>query len=220
MTPPAEPNSRPAPPLLAKVVFHPLFWIAALAAVVAVPAVRHLRAESAGPPPPVLGTLPPFTLTSQGGEPFGAETLKGRVWVANFIFTRCPTICPPFTRKMARLQERARPLSNVHLVSFSVDPGYDTPQVLTEYAALHGADAARWTFLTGDESVIKSTVVDGLKVMLGREGPADDLNSIFHGTHFVLVDAELKIRGYYASDDDEAVERLFRDLRTLSAATR
>ncbi len=220
MTEPTAPETapRPPPPFLARVVFSPAFWVLALVGVIAVPAARHLSRGNEVPPP-VLGTLPPFTLTSQAGEPFGADTLRGRVWVANFIFTRCPTICPPFTRKMAKLQERARPLGNVHLVSFSVDPGYDTPEVLTEYAALHGADPSRWTFLTGDEKVIRSTVVDGLKVMLGREGPADDLNSIFHGTHFVLVDAELQIRGYYASDDDEAIERMVKDLRALSART-
>ncbi len=205
--------SRSPPPLLARVLISPAFWVVLLLAVIAVPAGRTFFGK--GTPPPVLGSLPAFSLTGQDGAPFGSEQLRGKVWVANFIFTRCPTICPPFTRKMASFQERARKREGVHLVSFSVDPDYDTPAVLTEYATMHGADASLWTFLTGDEEIIKQTVVGGMKVMLGREGPADDLNSIFHGTHFVLVDRSLQIRGYYASDDPEALEKLWRDVGAL-----
>jgi protein SCO1/2 len=211
--PSSEAPARAAPALLARVVFSPLFWVALLGAMIAMPVMRQLRPARTAPP--VLGTLSPFTLTSQSGAPFGAEDLRGKAWVANFIFTRCPTVCPPFTRKMAALQDRTRPLQGVHLVSFSVDPGYDTPEVLTEYARTHGADPARWTFLTGEEADLRATVIGGLKVMLGRNGPADDLNSIFHGTHFVLVDGAMNIRGYYASDDPEALERLWKDLVAL-----
>lgn len=168
-------------------------------------------------PPAVLGTLPAFALQNQEGATFGAEQLRGKLWVANFIFTRCPTICPAFTRKMHGVQQRTSSHgADVRLVSFSVDPEFDTPEVLRAYAEKHGADQTRWHFLTGSAEAIRQTVVDGLKVSMGRSGPAEDLNSIFHGTHFVLVDRELRIRGYYRSEDAEQVDLLLRDIDALT----
>lgn len=165
---------------------------------------------------PVLGALPSFTLTNERGEPFGSADLRGKIWVANFIFTRCPTVCPIFTRKMASLQPAARELGPaIHLVSFSVDPEYDRPDVLRAYASKAGAEAGRWTFLTGEAEAIRATVVEGFRVSLGRQGAPGDPAAIFHGTHFVLVDGEGRIRGYYASDDVDAVERLRGDMTSL-----
>jgi len=103
----------------------------------------------------------------------------------------------------------------VHLVSFSVDPAHDTPAVLAAYAKQHGADPATWTFLTGDGEAIRSAVVEGLKVAAQPVGKDDDLASIFHGSHFVLVDAEGRIRGYYDSADADATDRLLADLARL-----
>lgn len=199
----------------------PWVWIVAVAVVVGAATFGVLRQRRA-PELPVLGELPPFSLTSQDAQPFGAEQLRGRVWVANFIFTRCPTICPAFTRKMAALQEEAKGVDPLHLVSFSVDPEYDTPEVLRAYMEKYGADPRRWTFLTGDPEAIKATVVGGLKTAMGRDenAPADDLNAIFHGTHFVLVDDQLRIRGYYRSEDPAAVDALVRDMKALARSDR
>jgi protein SCO1/2 len=169
--------------------------------------------------PEVLGTLPAFAFTSQQGAPFGSRELAGKVWVANFIFTRCPTVCPVFSRKMAEVQQRSAGLgAGLHLVSFSVDPGYDTPARLAAYAQRYGAEPGRWTFLTGDYQQLKETVVGGFKVAMGREAPAeDDILGIFHGEHFVLVDAQGRIRGYYLSSEADAVERLLADAAWLLA---
>src|ERR671931_583227 len=147
---------------------------AGLAAVALAALVALLdRGHRSGRELPVLGTLPAFTLTSEQGIPFGSDDLRGKVWVANFIFTRCPTVCPLLTRKMASLQPRAQQLGGAHhLVSFSVDPEYDSPEVLRSYAAKNGADGARWTFLTGAPEAVRATVVDGLRTSLGREGVA------------------------------------------------
>ncbi|MET0406711.1 MAG: SCO family protein, partial [Cystobacter sp.] len=135
-----------------------------------------------------LGTLPDFTFTRQDGQPFGRAQLLGHPFVANFIFTRCPTICPVFTQKMARVQKRTEG-SRLALVSFSVDPNYDTPERLAAYATRHGADAARWSFLTGDYTRLQETVVGGFKIAMGREDDDEDnIPGIFHGSHFVLVD--------------------------------
>ena len=204
------------PPRRLRIFASPVFWAVVVLCAVAVPGVRVLITKRAAAELPVLGTLPTFTLTDQNGAAFGTGQLEGRVWVANFIFTRCPTICPAFTRKMYRVQQSAKDLAPaLHLVSFSVDPDYDKPEVLKAYAQTHGADTSMWSFLTGDPAAIQKTVVDGLKVSMGRSGDADDVNSIFHGTHFVLVDGQMRIRGYYRSEDDAEVQRLLTDLRAL-----
>jgi protein SCO1/2 len=170
-------------------------------------------APAAAATPPVLSTLPAFALTNEAGKPFGSAELAGKPWVANFIFTRCPTVCPIFTAKMADVQKRTD--AKTHLVSFSVDPGHDTPAVLAEYAKKNGADPERWTFLTGDPEAIRAAVVEGLKVAAQPIGKDDDLASVFHGSHFVLVDAQNRIRGYYDSADADATDRLLRDLQRL-----
>lgn len=196
-------------------VARPLFWAVVICLGLAIPIVRTLLIP-VPPPLPVLGTLPPFELTDQDGKPFGSNELRGQVWVANFIFTRCPTICPKFSAQMAQVQHRARNLGTaLHLVSFSVDPTYDTPERLRAYGQRFQASPRMWTFVTGDPQAIKQTVVDGLKISLGREGPDDDFLSIFHGTHFVLVDAEGKIRGYYDSTQPGAVDAVLRDAGLL-----
>jgi protein SCO1 len=168
-------------------------------------------------PPPVLSTLSPFELTNQEGRAFGSHQLQGKVWIANFIFTRCPTVCPKFTGTMGELQNRTRLLGDkLQLVSFSVDPEHDQPPVLHAYAEKYHADSRRWSFLTGDAAKVRGAVMEGLKVSFGRknEDPTD-LEAIFHGTHFVLIDADLRIRGYYRSDEADAVNSLVKDAEHL-----
>lgn len=210
-----EPTSPPSP--LTRLISSGAFWGAMVVLVVALALGRAFWSQP--PELPVLGTLPAFSLTDEGGSPFGSAQLQGKVWVANFIFTRCPDVCPVFTRKMATVQERTRSLGDrLHLVSFSVDPEYDTPQVLAKYAGEHHADPRRWSFLTGSAEAIRATVVDGLKSTMGRapDSPSDDLASIFHGTHFVLVDSQMRIRGYYRMDDADVLDRLVRDASALA----
>lgn len=176
--------------------------------------VSHKVAPSGTPP--ILSTVPQISFTDESGKPFGTAQLAGKPWIANFIFTRCPTVCPIFTAKMADVQTRAKAGSlSVHLVSFSVDPAFDTPDKLAAYAKEHGADPSRWTFLTGDGEAIRKAVVEGLKVAAEPIGKDQDLASIFHGSHFVLVDAESRIRGYYDSGDADATDRLLADLKRL-----
>ncbi len=204
--PPSAPSHKPA-------LWGVLFVVAAVLPLLVLGVVRARKPE----PLPQLGALPAFTFTRQDGQPFGLEQLQGRVWVANFIFTRCPTICPLFTQKMKGVQERTADVGEkLPLVSFSVDPKYDTPERLDAYAKKHGANPTRWSFLTGDYERLKDTIVNGFKVSMGRENAdEEDLLAIFHGTHFVLVDATGQVRGYYNSDDEEATQRLVRDAERL-----
>lgn len=195
----------------------PWFWILVTAFVATALLVALGLRQRFFSAPPVVGSLPAFHFVNQRGEPFGSEQLKGQVWIANFIFTRCPSICPKFTGELKKIQQRTvRDGGKLQLVSFSVDPEFDTPEVLQAYAQKYEANPTRWTFLTGEPEQVKGTIVQGFKVALGRdEKLGDNPEGIFHGTHFVLVDGDLNIRGYYKSDDPSAVGRMVRDARLL-----
>jgi protein SCO1/2 len=164
-------------------------------------------------PLPVFGTVPPFSLTDRTGRTVSQADLAGQVWVANFIFTRCPDVCPALTQRMALLQEALTgPPTPIRLVSFSVDPDHDTPQVLQGYAMRMGAREF-WYFLTGPRDTVATLVKHGFKLAFGDDGPADA--PITHSDRFVLVDRELRIRGYYRGGDPDDLTRLERDAGAL-----
>ena len=161
-------------------------------------------------PLPVIGQLPPFQLTDQAGRTITLASLAGHPWVADFIFTSCAGTCPQMTARMAGLRKK---LPGVRLVSFSVDPARDTPQVLAAYAARYGADARRWVFLTGKPEEVTALVTQGFR--LSRAEGTDPREPIIHSVRFVLVDAAGAIRGYYDSTDPEHMERLLQDAGTV-----
>lgn len=200
---------------LAGLVSRPLFWVAVVLFGLAVPIVNQVRRKPPAPLP-VLGTLPDFRLVDQDGRAFGGAELRGYVWVAGFIFTRCPTICPAITTRMATIQKRARGIENgFRLVSFSVDPGHDTPERLTDFGRRYKASPRMWKFLTGSIDGMKATVEEGLKIAIGPPVGENDFASLFHGTHFVLVDRDLRIRGYYDSNAADVEDRLLHDATML-----
>ena len=155
--------------------------------------------------------MPAFSLTERSGVPYGSNDLAGHVWVANFIFTRCPDFCPVLTARMADLQA-ATAEHPARLVSFSVDPDYDTPAVLGDYAKHTGA-GAHWMFLTGPRPTMAALLRDGFHVAYADDGPA--ASPITHSDRFVLVDQKLRIRGYYHGTDPDDVRRLGRDAASL-----
>lgn len=161
---------------------------------------------SCSDPLPEIAEVPVFELRSQDGMPFGSGQLQGKVWVANFVFTTCPSVCPMLTQQMGNLSRRVD--DDVMLVSFSVDPEHDTPAVLRRYRETHDAD---WVFLTGPADEMRRVIVDGLKMGMGS--PTDD-GDITHAMHFVLVDREGVIRGFYRTDA-ESQQALERDIRSL-----
>jgi protein SCO1/2 len=164
---------------------------------------------------PVLGTLPSFELTDERGQRFALGDLRGQVFAASFVFTRCQTICPVIVGKLSKIQDATRDLGPaLRLVSFSVDPEHDTPPVLAAFAREHRADARRWTFLTGEYDALQETVVRGFKTMMER-GADGKPENILHGSHVVLVDGAARIRGYYDAADRDCVERVVRDARAL-----
>jgi protein SCO1/2 len=163
----------------------------------------------------VVGAVPPFTLTERSGKPLASTDLAGQVWVANFIFTRCPDVCPALGARMALLQETlAAPPDPVRFVSFSVDPATDTPPVLTTYAQRMGARDG-WYFVTGPRETLASLLKDGFKVAFADDGPPSA--PITHSDRFVLVDRQQRIRGYYHGREAADVQRLERDAARLRA---
>ena len=157
----------------------------------------------------VAVNVPDFSLTNQQGEPLGASDMAGKIWVADFIFTNCPTICPAMTQEMARLQSEfvADP---VYFVSFSVDPERDTPKVLSRYASAYGADNRRWHFLTGDKTKIYQLAEQGFSLAAGHNG-----TEILHSPRFVLIKPGGTIHDYYDSRSGPAMLRLRRDVKAL-----
>ncbi len=154
-------------------------------------------------------SVPDFNLMDQRGEPLALTDMVGKIWVADFIFTNCPTICPAMTSEMARLQSEfvADP---IYFVSFSVDPERDTSEVLSRYAAEYGADDRRWHFLTGEKEHIYELAKDGFSLAAGHNG-----SEVLHSTRFVLVASDGRIYGRYDSRSKPAMLRLRRDVNTL-----
>ena len=175
------------------------------------------RGESALVVPPDLGPAPDFLLVNRDGRRIDSTELKGSPWVADFIFTRCALSCPRMTERMASLEKLAP--GGLRRVSFSVDPDYDSPEVLQLYAESWGITDTDWLFLTGDREVIRGLVTEGFKLGLDDDPPpgtASPDEPILHSTRFVLVDATGLIRGYYDAFRPEELNRLARDLRAVT----
>lgn len=176
--------------------------------------------ESAGPAlkAEVALPLPEFTLTRQDNTDFGSGDLAGQVWIANFIFTRCGMTCPRQTRDLVRLQKQLADhpqRDSIHFVSITVDPEFDTAEVLTAYAEQQGADLAHWSFLTGERKAIWTLCKEGFKLQV-TPGSATQVGMLIdHSAKFVLVDREGVVRGFYDSDDPEDWQELQDALATL-----
>ncbi len=158
------------------------------------------------------GTVPHFKLVNQEGRPFDSAQLAGKIWIADFIYTTCPGPCPMISTRMSELQ---KPLekTDVHLVSFSVDPEKDTPEVLRGYAEKLRAEPKRWDFLTGPKSAIYDLSHKGFKLAIS-DG-SDEAGFPVHSTRMVLVDRHGEIRGYYEATEADAVTKLLADTSHL-----
>ncbi len=184
-----------------------------LAALTAVACGRGTAASE----PPRLFALPEFTLVERSGNPATLSALRGRPWIADFIFTRCAGVCPAMTARMAALRTRLAG-TPVRFVSFSVDPGNDTPEVLARYAAAAGA-GADWWFVTGPMRDLHALSTEGFKLAAMENAPGAETadGPFLHSSKFVLVDGEGAIRGYYDSEDEAALRALEADARRLAS---
>ena len=171
---------------------------------------------------PVLWPAPEFQLTDQSGGTLSRADLAGQPWVAGFIFTHCTDVCPLITARMALLRDSltaARLLGrNVRLVSFSVDPARDTPEVLTEYAGrFGGSPPSEWAFLTGDNpDSIRTMIQKGFHLTAAvPPGHGAHGYQVMHSPRVLLVDAQGSVRGHYDTREPAFVGLLLADLRTL-----
>jgi len=177
---------------------------------------RGLPAKASAMEVPVIGSVPEFSLTEANGATMRRADLLGKVWIASFLFTRCGEACPMMMRHEVRLQTELPRRDDLRLVSFSVDPDWDTPKVLTDYAHTFGADQGRWLFLTGDKKQIYRLTIDGFRLATRGADPAKDM-PILHSAKLVLVDRHGAIRGYYDSSDENELRKLIRDVRQVLA---
>jgi len=164
-------------------------------------------AETPGPLPD-LGEVPDFSLEERSGATVSRESLKGRIWVADFIFTTCAGICPNMSRNMASVQNVLRKDGDAVCVSITVDPDKDTPERLREYARRYGASDEAWYFLRGPIGEVHSLGFHGFKML-------DEKDPFLHSMRFALVDRTGRIRGYYRGTEEEGVKLILEDYRRL-----
>lgn len=168
------------------------------------------------PAPKPVKALPEFALTAvtvDGTSPFDLGTMRGRTWIADFVFTRCTGPCPLLTANMAGLQKRLP--KEIGLLSFTVDPDHDSPEVLTLYARKFSADPQRWFFLTGEKGDMIRLVRDGFLLPIVENAAAVPGERFAHSTKFVLIDPDGNVRGWYDGADDDALDKLAADARRL-----
>lgn len=207
---------------LEKLVSSKLFWIFFVSLFFAYPIYRSMN-RTLPEPLPILYPAPEFKLTNEFGKPFGSADLKGKTYVASFMFTSCPTTCPALMEKMQLIQKRVRGLgTNFGILSFTVDPENDSPKVLHRYARDLQANPYVWSFLTGEKAELQRVLIEGYKVPMGEfeeiEGVVDgakvSLFDIAHTNKVVLVDANGMIRGYYSTTKED-IDRLMIDVGLL-----
>lgn len=164
-------------------------------------------------PLPVIGSIDiPYTFTDQDNNPLSQDMLDGRIYVADFFFTTCPTICPVMKSQMLRIYEAYHDNDQLVLVSHTIDPEHDTVEVLHDYASKLEISANRWHLVTGNKKEIYDTAKRYGLAALEDENAA---GGFIHSGSFSLVDRAGRIRGYYQGTDEKAVDTLIRDIRRL-----
>ncbi|MDK3161793.1 SCO family protein [Kamptonema cortianum] len=210
-------NVRPSNPHFRAVIWTVLVvFVAGLLALFAFRSWKSFYLTSKGNLPN-LRTVEPFTMTERSGETVSNKDLQGKIWVANFIFTECPGICHNMSAQFAQLQHILRKTRDVRLVTFSIDPHTDTPEVLTEYAKRFQADPRMWLFLTGDLRDVHRLAEKSFLLPVA-ENPPEAIpmdGKYLHSSRLVLVDAHGMIRGYYDGSEPEALQKLAMDIGFL-----
>ena len=168
---------------------------------------------------PVLGRVADFALVDQSRSPVTRAAFDGEPWIANFAFTRCASVCPRLMQRMRAIQRLAQKNATaLRLVTFSVDPVHDDPEVLKGYAEAHGADFSNWEFLTGSEASIERIARSFAVAADGETDPTKPDFGILHSGHLILVDGSGRIRGYYPSSEEGVAEKIIADLDRIRAS--
>ena len=161
----------------------------------------------------IVHTIPEFTFLNQDSIEVKSNNYEGKIWVANYFFTSCPTICPAMMRNMQLIQETYLDDDEIQIASFTVDPKRDTPSRFTKYADNINAISSKWQLLTGDKKDLYRLARRGFLISAteGDGGPTD----FIHSENFVLIDKEGRIRFYYDGTDKDQVEQLIKDISKL-----
>ncbi|MFN5443612.1 MAG: SCO family protein [Crocinitomicaceae bacterium] len=158
--------------------------------------------------------IPFFQFKNQEGKVVSSKDLKGKVWIADFFFTKCPTICPTMTAQLKRLSIKTKDLKDqIQFISFSIDPNTDQPNVLRKYITKNGINTSNWVFLTGDENKTHQLGVDYFQVFANRD--IESAGGYAHSPAFVLIDKEGYVRGVYVGTETAQVDLLEKDVRKL-----
>jgi protein SCO1/2 len=170
-----------------------------------------------------IGTVPDFSFINQNGKSISNEDYKGKVYIAEFFFTTCPSICPIMNRNMVRVQNEFYGNPNLGIASFSIDPEYDTPEVLKSYAESYGITNPNWHLLTGDKAKIFELANAGFNLYVGENSEVE--GGFEHSGYFALIDREGKIRSridengnpiiYYDGLETEGIQMLIEDIEVL-----
>lgn len=165
---------------------------------------------------PAYGSIASFQLVDQSGQAFSQDQLSGRYWVVNFMFTRCPTICPALTRTMSQVGHRWRKEDRVQFLSVSVDASYDTVERLQDYIRSQQLRTDNWKFLTGPPEDIRTLCLESFKLALAEDMDAN--GDITHSSRMVLLDPQGQIRGYFEGQDAADLDRLHTTIEHLMEA--
>jgi protein SCO1/2 len=157
--------------------------------------------------------LPPFSFTDQDGKTITEKDIEGKVVIADYIFTRCQTICPKMSSNLESVQRAFADNPNVVLLSHTVDPEYDTVQVLNSYAKVHGAISGKWHFLTGEKEKLYKQASEGYKIVASEEANGPD--AFVHSDRIVLLDRNGYIRGYYNGTDSMQIDTLILETKIV-----
>lgn len=195
------------------IIHRKLFWVLFILFGFSYPIYRSIY-RTLPPELPIIAQVPEYELISENGQRFGSKDLKDRIYLANFVFARCPSICPKMLTELQTVQKRIRGTGRkVAIVTFTVDPENDTEKVLFDLARKYDASPFTWTFLTGsDKEAMFKLYRDGFKV--GVEQNPQNLFDIAHSEKIVLVDGANRVRGYY-SFDTNSVNQLMIDVGLL-----
>lgn len=161
----------------------------------------------------VYQNIPAFKLTNQDGKTVTDLDMLGKVYVADFFFTSCPTICPVMKKEMIRVYEKYKGKQDVLILSHTIDPDYDTKEVLKDYANRLGSDGKQWQFLTGKRSEIYNLAENGYYATAVKD--AKEPGGYAHSGGFILVDKKLRVRGVYDGTNTADVDRLMDDMDIL-----
>ena len=159
-------------------------------------------------------TIADFAFTNQNGKIITQKDYEGKIYVADFFFTTCPTICPKMTDNMVWLQEQIKNNPKVMLLSYSVTPDIDSVPLLKKYALEKGVDDSKWNLVTGNKKDIY--YIARKSYLAVKTGKPEDMYDMVHTENFILVDQKKRIRGFYDGTNLEEVKKLLEDINYLS----